>query len=231
MARAQLKGVVRGTGGRTIANAKVFVYEAGTSNPVADLYAASSGGSPQDWLLSNLQGEYEGWLTTPRNVAVECTDNNDQAYYSNTVSAEAVPETEALATHLADPDAHPYLRELIYQFEHVGDLAVNVGNTLHIYFHRDTTLSEFVYVLTDAPEGDDLTFDAILWPPGGGSSSIFASGNKPTIEDGEDDSTRIVSSWTPDTTEIVAGSTLTLQVTQVGSSVPGADLTGWIIGS
>lgn len=60
MARSQLKTIVRGSSGRAIVNARVYVYETGTTNPVADLYASSSGGSPQASLVSNAQGEVEG---------------------------------------------------------------------------------------------------------------------------------------------------------------------------
>lgn len=225
MARAQIKGIVHGASGRVIANAKIFVYETGTTNPIADLYLTAVGGSAQGFLTSNTQGEYEGWLTTPRNVAVECTDNSDMAYYSDTVGAEAVPESSALATHLADEDAH--LHEILIVASHSGDLTVETG-TVGWPVHRDITLTEASYLLTTSPTGSSAIFDIILHPPGGGSASIFDGGNKPTVVAGETD---FLSLWTPDTTTVLAGSYFTFNRTQIGSSTPGANLTVVLRGS
>lgn len=85
MARAQIKYVVTDQRtGRVIQNARVFFYETGTTTPLTDLFAAPTGGSPLSgsYIDSNAQGEAEGYITDPRNVALEVTDNSGQAYYA-----------------------------------------------------------------------------------------------------------------------------------------------------
>lgn len=87
MARAQIKFVVTDQlSGKVIQNAKVFVYETGTTTPVADLFAAPTGGAAIGgaFLISDSQGTVEGYVTTPRNVRLRVTDNSFTAYYPNT---------------------------------------------------------------------------------------------------------------------------------------------------
>lgn len=81
MARGLLDCVVRDRAGNVVQNARVYVYETGTTTPVADLFASASGGSPQASLVSNASGRARGWLTTTRNVAVKATGNSGTAYY------------------------------------------------------------------------------------------------------------------------------------------------------
>lgn len=102
MSRALLKTIVRDSAGNSIQNARVFVYESGTTTPVTDLYPSAVGGIPQASLLSNAQGEVTGWLATPRNVALKTTDNNSQAVYP-TVNPDA-PVNDAVASHIANPN-------------------------------------------------------------------------------------------------------------------------------
>lgn len=86
MARSQLRyNVVDGAGNR-IQNALVRVYAAGTTTAVADMFAASSGGSAVATLTSNDQGEIVGWFTTPKFVDLLVTDNSDAAYYPSSPS-------------------------------------------------------------------------------------------------------------------------------------------------
>jgi hypothetical protein len=81
MARSLLRHVVSDGAGNVIQNALVRVYLTGTTTPVTDMYAASSGGATIATLTSNDQGEIVGWLTTPKFVDLSVTDNTDGAYY------------------------------------------------------------------------------------------------------------------------------------------------------
>jgi hypothetical protein len=226
MARAHYKTAVRGTSGRSIANARVFVYETGTSTPVADLYTAASGGTAQASLVSNTQGEVEFWLDTPRNVALETTDNSDLAYYVVESTVTELTESAALALHMADEDAHLVTREREWVWSHSGTLVVATG-ALWLPVRNDTTLTTAIGNLTTLPTGADVIVDIILHPPGGGTASIFDTENRPTWVDGETDPW---GEWTPDTTLIAAGSSLSFNYTQIGSTVAGANLTMTLYG-
>lgn len=82
MARGHLRHTVKDQYGNVVQNALAYVYEVGTTTPLTDLYAASSGGSAISGatLTSNNQGEFEGWVTTARQVDILVTDNSGLAY-------------------------------------------------------------------------------------------------------------------------------------------------------
>lgn len=67
--------------GNSIQNAKVFVYEVGTTTPVADLYTAMTGGSPVGFLLSGADGAATGWVDVSRYFSLKVTDNASAMYY------------------------------------------------------------------------------------------------------------------------------------------------------
>ncbi len=81
MARSQIRYTVRDNLGKSLQNAKVFIYESGTTTPVSDLFTATSGGSPVSFLISDINGVVSGYLTSYRNVKGVATDNADTAYY------------------------------------------------------------------------------------------------------------------------------------------------------
>lgn len=118
MARARLSYRVTDRAGNAVQNARVLVQTDGTSTPVADLFAAESGGVALDpaVLLSNAQGEIEGFLTVARYVKLTISDNSDAAYYpaapANHLSFDSFDERRAaepaptsLAEHVSDPSA------------------------------------------------------------------------------------------------------------------------------
>lgn len=79
--RSLLADRVEDRPGNGIQNAKVFVYELGTTTPVADLFSAMTGGSPVGFLLSGEDGYVEGWVTTSRYFTLHITDNGGTMYY------------------------------------------------------------------------------------------------------------------------------------------------------
>lgn len=110
MERAHLRHVVKDRAGNAIQNALVRVFKKGTATPVADMYAAASGGSTITTLASNAQGEIEAWLATAKAVDLTVTDNSDAAYYSGvptvplswadfTERVEVPPPPESLASY------------------------------------------------------------------------------------------------------------------------------------
>lgn len=79
--RSLFRYVVSDRAGNVIQNAKVFVYETGTTDPIDDLFASSVGGSPQGFLITNSQGEALGWVDDGRVVDAFTTSNSGTAYY------------------------------------------------------------------------------------------------------------------------------------------------------
>lgn len=82
MARRHWRYTVRDQYGFVIQNAKVFVYQPGTTtNFTGTAYdAASGGGTITNPFTTNSQGEAEGWFDNAQTVDVLVTDNTDTAY-------------------------------------------------------------------------------------------------------------------------------------------------------
>lgn len=78
--------------GSSLQNAKVFVYEIGTTTPIADLYTAMTGGSPVGFLISGSNGKVTGWVDVSRYFTLSVTSNGGAAYYPG-VPAVPVPFT------------------------------------------------------------------------------------------------------------------------------------------
>lgn len=160
-------------------------------------------------------------------MSLKVTDNNDLAYYADTLTTTVADPTAALVAHMADPDAHSALRDYEFGGSHKGDLAVATG-VLFEYVWRDMTLFSAAYTLGTAPTGAAAIFDVFLYPPGGGNASIFNGGNKPTIAAGA--AVPAIATFVPDVTDIVAGSLLRYDITQIGSTVAGANLVWRVYG-
>lgn len=95
--RIHFRYVVSDQAGSVIQNAKVFVYQPGTTTDfTGSAYAAKTGGSPiANGFVSNNQGEVEAFFDTPQSVDIRATDNSGAAFYA---SAPAVPITFANMT-------------------------------------------------------------------------------------------------------------------------------------
>ena len=95
--RAHLRYTVKDRAGNVVEDALAQVFEAGTVDPVEDLYTAAVGGAPVTTLVSNAQGEIEGWVTLPKSVDLLITDNGDTAHYpGGTQTLSWAPFTERL---------------------------------------------------------------------------------------------------------------------------------------
>lgn len=89
MGRAQLLYTVKDQAGNVIQNAAVNVYEPGTSDPIAGMWDAKTGGSAApNPLISNAQGEIEAWLDVAQSVDLVITDNADTAFYPSTPASK-----------------------------------------------------------------------------------------------------------------------------------------------
>jgi hypothetical protein len=82
MARRHWRFIVRDAYGYAIQNARVFVYQPGTSTDfTGTCHDAASGGSVlANPFTTNAQGEVEGFFGTAQSVDVFVTDNTDAAY-------------------------------------------------------------------------------------------------------------------------------------------------------
>lgn len=120
MARAHLRHTIEDTAGNVVQNALVRVYLEGTTTPVTDMYAASSGGSPITTLTSNNQGEIEAWFTSPKTVDVLVTDNSDTAYYPTRPSI-----TKSWTSFTETIDVPPAPADVVLQTEHLTTLGLS----------------------------------------------------------------------------------------------------------
>jgi hypothetical protein len=84
LARRHWRFIVRDRFGYVIQNARVFVYQPGTSTDFTGAaYDAATGGSVvTNPFISNAQGEVEAWFVNAQNVDVAVDDNGDTAYRS-----------------------------------------------------------------------------------------------------------------------------------------------------
>lgn len=169
MARSLLKTIVRDSAGNSIQSARVYVYESGTTTPVADLYPSAVGGVPQVSLLSNAQGEITGWLDTPRNVALKTTDNNGQAVYP-TVNPDA-PVNDALASHIANPEG-AHAASAISLVDDRG--VTNVQTALERMRRPLIDVTDFGATGLGFPNDDrDAIYDATIYAAANGGSVFF----------------------------------------------------------
>lgn len=80
MPRSHLRLVVRDDRGRVVIGARGNVFEADGTTPVAGMWNAPTGGGAVTSLVSNAQGELEGWTDVAKTVKVTVTDNGDTAF-------------------------------------------------------------------------------------------------------------------------------------------------------
>lgn len=90
MARCHFRYIVQDAQGNAIQNARVNLYQAGTTTPVTDAWSAATAGTSVTSLVSNGQGEVECWFDSPQEVDAEVTDNSDAAFYPVGLQAVAV---------------------------------------------------------------------------------------------------------------------------------------------
>lgn len=76
--------------GNALQNAKLWLYQPGTTTAVTDAWSAATAGTPVTYLITNNQGEGECWFDTPQEVDVSVTDNGNSAYYPGRQSVTAV---------------------------------------------------------------------------------------------------------------------------------------------
>ncbi len=87
--RIHFRYVVQDSAGSVIQNAKVFVYQPGTTTDFTGtaFNAKSGGGSIANGFTTNNQGEAEAWFDTPQSVDLKVTDNAGTAFYPATPSS------------------------------------------------------------------------------------------------------------------------------------------------
>jgi len=118
--RIHFRYVVQDSLGSVIQNAKVFVYQPGTTTGfTGTAYNAKSGGSSiSNGFVTNSQGEAEAWFDTPQSVDIAITDNSGAAYYP------AAPSTLVPFTTITEAnwDLEPAREDLPASIGVVGDI-------------------------------------------------------------------------------------------------------------
>src|SRR6266545_8386414 len=119
-ARIHFRYVVQDSLGSVIQNAKVFVYQPGTTTDFTGtaFNAKSGGGSISNGFVTNSQGEAEAWFDTPQSVDIAIKDNSGTAYYPAT---PAIPITFTTITE-ANWDLEPAREDLPASVGVVGDI-------------------------------------------------------------------------------------------------------------
>lgn len=117
---------------------------------------------------------------------------------------------------LGDDDHTQYLRDMTVDFSQGGDLALVTGSFPWIAQASYTIIGARAGVGT-APTGASLIIDINK-----NATTIYTTqGNRPTIAAAATDSG---AGSTPDVTAVVAGDKITVDIDQIGSTLPGADL-------
>lgn len=105
MARSHLRYIIRPANGLAIQNARVNLYDKGTSTPRTDAWNNETGGAQVSSLISNNQGEVEAWLDSGGDLDLEVTSNSGTAYYITTrapVSFSTFRETVTIGSEQFD---------------------------------------------------------------------------------------------------------------------------------
>jgi hypothetical protein len=115
--------------------------------------------------------------------------------------------------------------QLAWQFSVPGDLVVAAGDgsddlPMLNGFDEALTITDVVAAVGEAPTGADAVINVLV----DGASIFDTTGHRTTIPDGETESTATV-----DNPEWPAGAQVAVRVTQVGSTTPGARLTGYVL--
>jgi hypothetical protein len=107
LARRHWRFIVRDAYGYVVQNAKVNVYQPGTTNNFlgAAYDAASGGNAVTNPLTTNAQGEVEAWFDTEQSVDVQIDDNTDAAYRA--VEGVSVPFSFATYVEKSKIDYQP----------------------------------------------------------------------------------------------------------------------------
>jgi len=126
-ARKHWRFIVRDQYGYAIQNAKVNVFQPGTSNAfVGSAYnAVTAGSAVTNPLTTNATGEVEAWFDTAQPVDVQVDDNSDTAYRAVDGAGAVTPFTtftEADEIHVAPAD------QAINDFGEAGDIVATIVN-------------------------------------------------------------------------------------------------------
>jgi hypothetical protein len=134
-----------------------------------------------------------------------------------TVVVEADAQVEAVDVISEGPPGPPGTSDEIAVFNRSGTLSVSTGvGRFRLPF--PWTILGISATVNTAPAGAAV----IANPQKNGSTIFTTAGNRPTIPAGAD---ATLLETVPDIVDMDAGDVLTVNIDQVGSSVPGADLT------
>lgn len=129
-ARRHWRFIVRDGYGYAIQNARVYVYQPGTTtNFLGSAFDAVTGGNAvTNPMLTNNQGEVQAWFTVEQTVDVKVDDNNDTAYRAREGSGAPISFTAT-----TEADLIPFAPEDVVQssdldFGEAGDIAVTLVN-------------------------------------------------------------------------------------------------------
>jgi len=145
MARNHFKYVVRDAYGYAIQNAKVNIYQPGTTTDFTGsaFDAASAGSAATNPFTTNDQGEVEAWFDTEQDVDVQVDDNSNAAYRA----VEGVSGAFSFATFTEKDTIYDAPDNLI------ADLAAKAATPHGAADHTNITRSFFLEVLDVVNDG------------------------------------------------------------------------------
>jgi hypothetical protein len=187
-ARRHWRFTVRDQYGFVVQNAKVFVYQPGTTTDFTGTChdAASGGNVLTNPFTSNSQGEVEGWFDNAQVVDVLVTDNTDQAYRAVSptlpISFTSFTEKDDIYVSASDQGDFPHgasshtdiTRNIFLKAEDAtlgtGTAFLNVGSGLNIsrtveYSDAASEDASWTFQIPDDWASGAITIQPV-WSPG-----------------------------------------------------------------
>lgn len=225
-ARRHWRFVVRDQYGYVIQNARVSVYQPGTSNAfVGTAYNAASGGSTvTNPFTTNSQGEVEAWFDTAQVVDVEVTDNSNTAYRAVggvLDIADFTTFTEKDDIYVSASDQYP--DKTAVPNAHGATEHTNIQRTLYLPAAIGTpqvgalaSLGTYPNIIRVTTLADAVNTNGMFWhfqvPDDWDSGALSI---QPIWVPGSTDGTAHTVRWQYDTKEIIAGTDVTAAGTTV----------------
>lgn len=165
--RRLFRFIVRDEYGNAISNAKVNLYQPGTTNaPLGTMYNAfSGGGTVTNPLTTNTQGEIEAWFDTSQGLDVEISDNTGTAIragYSSPISFSTFTEHGEVGAQFDQYDfgeAGDYAAAIINPFTSRTAVAGSTGEYAdagHVHPYSALTAGTPPRAISNGFAGDDL---------------------------------------------------------------------------
>ena len=205
MARVHISRPLQDNTGALLTDASVAVYDPGTTTPISqDLFEGLTGPTTKTNPFDATDGHVDFYLDTAANVRIGITRPSLPEFFIEDI---AVGDPEEVVEEAP-------IQTVVLQWQ--GDLVV--GNVAAWVVPQDATLVDVRATVTDAPTDASAIIDVL-----NDGTSLWDSnaGNRPTIAA----SSTTALGGAADSTALTAGDVLLAVIDQIGSTLPGKNLT------